>query len=118
MCYYGFFISCCIEEFQNSEYVFPVWTLIFLKQGERGRRGRSKPCQRGAPGIPGQRGDTVRFIFDHTPFTSINTLLQAPLHDRRQASFPLVSSKIATNLEKWAQLKHYCNFDANIFPQL
>lgn len=25
-------------------------------QGERGRRGRGKPCQRGIPGNPGQKG--------------------------------------------------------------
>lgn len=35
-------------------------SMCCVKQGERGRRGRSKPCQGGTPGNPGLRGESVR----------------------------------------------------------
>lgn len=42
--------------------------LVFVEQGERGRRARPKPCQRGVPGSPGLRGDNVRVPHTtHTP---------------------------------------------------
>lgn len=31
-----------------------------VQQGERGRRGRVKPCQKGEPGAPGLGGQSVR----------------------------------------------------------
>lgn len=41
----------------ESHRVFSLW--ILAKQGEKGRRGRSK-CQKGAAGTPGLRGESVR----------------------------------------------------------
>lgn len=49
-------------------------------QGEKGKRGRGKACQRGPPGIPGLRGlDVIRHL--HTHISIPNTIATASIHN-------------------------------------
>lgn len=61
--------------------------MVYIKQGERGRRGRSRLCQKGTPGTPGLRGQTVRFMFKHTPFTSTHICSQTRLEHYHSVDF-------------------------------
>lgn len=50
-------------------------------QGEKGRRGRGKACQRGPPGIPGLRGlDVIKHLHTNNSILHPNRILSVHKH--------------------------------------
>lgn len=88
--------SCCwwFRGVVFKNIYFPCVHLHFLvKQGDRGKRGRSKKCQSGAPGTPGHRGENVR----HTALASLHSFLRAHLWFRNIPSsilFPVTFTEL------------------------